>query len=101
MGRAGGAGPADPALHRRVRDAAGAATPERGPRGEQRAAEAFTGGLREVAGISAVLLAGVAILAVTLLRHVRPIGEAEPEGAPEAVSAPDHTPERTPVAASA
>jgi MFS transporter, DHA2 family, multidrug resistance protein len=65
------------------------------------AREAFTAGLHEVAGISAALLAGVAILAMTLLRHVRPIGESEPEGAPEAVSAPDHAPERTPVAASA
>jgi MFS transporter, DHA2 family, multidrug resistance protein len=39
------------------------------------AREAFTSGLNTVAAICAVLLAGVAILAVTLLRHVPPIGQ--------------------------
>jgi DHA2 family multidrug resistance protein-like MFS transporter len=38
--------------------------------------EAFTAGLHVIAGLSAVLLAGVAILTTILLRHVPPIGTA-------------------------
>lgn len=49
---------------------------------------AFTGGLHVVALVSAVLLAGVAVLIAGLLRHVPPTGQAvaeEPE--PELESA--------------
>jgi DHA2 family multidrug resistance protein-like MFS transporter len=38
------------------------------------AQEAFTSGLHAIAAVSAVLLAGVAVLIAVLLRHVRPIG---------------------------
>jgi MFS transporter, DHA2 family, multidrug resistance protein len=48
------------------------------------AREAFTAGMHVVAAISAVLLIGVAILAATLFRDIRPIG-AEPEPAKETV----------------
>ncbi len=41
------------------------------------AQEAFTTGMHVVAAVSAVLLAGVAILTATLLRHVRPIGAVQ------------------------
>jgi DHA2 family multidrug resistance protein-like MFS transporter len=41
------------------------------------AREAFTSGLHIIAALSALLLAGIAILVVTMLRHVRPVGEAE------------------------
>ena len=40
------------------------------------ARDAFTSSLHVVAGASAVVLLGVAVLAVTMLRHVRPIGAA-------------------------
>ncbi len=40
---------------------------------------AFTSGLHTVAALSAILMIGVAILAVTLLRHIEPSGEAEDE----------------------
>ncbi|MDP9870294.1 MULTISPECIES: MFS transporter [Streptosporangium] len=53
------------------------------------AREAFTSGLHAVAILSAVLLAGVAILAVTLLRHVRPSAQNHPDqpgDAPEAAA---------------
>jgi DHA2 family multidrug resistance protein-like MFS transporter len=46
------------------------------------ARQAFTSGLHVVAAVSAVLLAAVAMLVVTRLRHVRPLGAAaEAEGA--------------------
>lgn len=48
------------------------------------AREAFTSGLNVVAVVSAVLLAGVAILAVTLLKHVPPTGQAEQAQAEQA-----------------
>jgi MFS transporter, DHA2 family, multidrug resistance protein len=47
------------------------------------AQEAFTSGLHAIAAISAVLLAGVAVLIAVLLRHVRPIGVPQPEGTPD------------------
>jgi DHA2 family multidrug resistance protein-like MFS transporter len=45
---------------------------------------AYTDGLHVVAAVSAVLLAGVAVLVVTLLRDVRPTGEAQPAEEAEA-----------------
>ena len=48
------------------------------------AREAFTGGLNTVAGLCAVLLAGVALLSARLLRHVPPSGEAAADGEPAA-----------------
>jgi MFS transporter, DHA2 family, multidrug resistance protein len=42
------------------------------------ARDAFTGGLHAVAAVSAVLLAGIALLIVTTLRHLPPIGRANP-----------------------
>ncbi|MCZ0983653.1 hypothetical protein O1L60_43535 [Streptomyces diastatochromogenes] len=62
------------------------------------AQEAFTGSLHVVTGIGAVLLAAVALLIVTKLRHVPPVGqeapaaEDAPETAPEA-SADERRPE--------
>jgi MFS transporter, DHA2 family, multidrug resistance protein len=64
---------------------AGAVTAARGLPDETAAAllrpafEAFTGGMHVVAAISAVLLAGVAIMIVRLLRHVPPVGQAVPD----------------------
>jgi MFS transporter, DHA2 family, multidrug resistance protein len=53
------------------------------------AQEAFTSGLHAIAAISAVLLAGVAVLIAVLLRHVRPIGAPQPDAAqPEGTSDP-------------
>ncbi|MFH8385283.1 MFS transporter [Kitasatospora sp. NPDC018058] len=46
--------------------------------------EAFTSSLHVVTGIGAVLLAGVAILVATMLKHVPPVGQETPGGAPEA-----------------
>lgn len=40
--------------------------------------DAFTSGLHAVAGISAALLAGIAILVLTMLRHVPPFAAAAP-----------------------
>jgi DHA2 family multidrug resistance protein-like MFS transporter len=42
------------------------------------AREAFTSGIHTIAATSAVLLAGIAILIATRLRHVPPIGQAAP-----------------------
>jgi DHA2 family multidrug resistance protein-like MFS transporter len=47
------------------------------------AREAFTSGMHAAALVSAVVLLGVAVLAVTMLRHVRPIGAPELEPAAE------------------
>src|SRR6266540_1174845 len=50
------------------------------------ARDAFTGGLHAAASVSAVLLAGIALLIVTTLRQLPPIGHAQPdprEQAPE------------------
>jgi DHA2 family multidrug resistance protein-like MFS transporter len=44
------------------------------------AREAFTNGMHVAAGVSAVLLLGVAVLVVTALRNVRPSGEITTEG---------------------
>jgi DHA2 family multidrug resistance protein-like MFS transporter len=44
------------------------------------AREAFTNGMHVAAGLSAVLLLGVAVLVVTALRNVRPSGEITTEG---------------------
>lgn len=52
------------------------------------AREAFTSGMHITAAISAVLLIGVAVLTVSLLRHVRPSGEAQPDQAYQADSIP-------------
>jgi MFS transporter, DHA2 family, multidrug resistance protein len=74
--------------------AAGALPAELGVALLDAAREAFTSGMHVVAAVSAVLLVGVAVLVATLLRHVRPIGEAEPDqpdqpgGVPAAASAP-------------
>jgi MFS transporter, DHA2 family, multidrug resistance protein len=74
--------------------AAGALPAELGVALLDAAREAFTSGMHVVAAVSAVLLAGVAVLVATLLRHVRPIGEAGPDqpdqpgGVPSAASAP-------------
>jgi MFS transporter, DHA2 family, multidrug resistance protein len=43
------------------------------------ARDAFTGGLHAVAAVSAVLLAGIALLIVSTLRHLPPIGHANPD----------------------
>ncbi|ALC83042.1 MULTISPECIES: MFS transporter [Bacillus] len=43
------------------------------------AREAFASGMNTVATISAILLIGVAVFAVTLLRHIRPSGETQQE----------------------
>jgi DHA2 family multidrug resistance protein-like MFS transporter len=45
------------------------------------AREAFTSELHAVAGVSAAVLAGVALLVVTMLRHVPAIGTAHPDRA--------------------
>jgi len=74
--------------------AAGALPAELGVALLDAAREAFTSGMHVVAAVSAVLLVGVAVLVATLLRHVRPIGEAGPDqpdqpgGVPAAASAP-------------
>ncbi len=47
------------------------------------AREAFTTGMNTVAGISAALVAAVAVLAVVVLRHVPPTGSAEAGAEPE------------------
>jgi DHA2 family multidrug resistance protein-like MFS transporter len=66
------------------------------------AREAFTAGLHTVAAISAVLFVGVAIFVVTLLRHIRPTGQPQPDQAEEADSTPaavpgaDHNPAEDP-----
>jgi DHA2 family multidrug resistance protein-like MFS transporter len=39
------------------------------------AREAFTSGMHAAALVSAVILLGIAVLAVTMLRHVRPLAE--------------------------
>jgi DHA2 family multidrug resistance protein-like MFS transporter len=57
------------------------------------AREAFTSGMHAAAVASAIVLLGVAVLAVTMLRHVRPTGAVQPS--PSA-----STPEPVPVAAS-
>jgi hypothetical protein len=44
------------------------------------AREAFTAELHAVAAVSAAVLAGIAVLIVTTLRNVRPIGQGGPEG---------------------
>ncbi|MFD6183031.1 MFS transporter [Streptomyces goshikiensis] len=49
--------------------------------------EAFTNSLHTVTGIGAVLLAGIAILIATKLRHVPPIGQNAPEAAPQTAPA--------------
>jgi len=43
------------------------------------AREAFTSGMHAAALVSAVVLLGVAVLAVSMLRHVRPLAEPQPE----------------------
>ncbi|WP_433241269.1 MFS transporter [Streptosporangium sp. CA-135522] len=62
--------------------------------------QAFAGALNTVTAIGAVLLAGVAVLIATMLRHVPPIGQAEPaaDGGSEQVS--DGAEAAAPVAAS-
>ncbi|QVJ02391.1 MFS transporter [Nocardiopsis eucommiae] len=45
------------------------------------AQEAFTQGMNVAAGVSAALLVVVAILTTTLMRHIPPIGDAEPDDA--------------------
>jgi DHA2 family multidrug resistance protein-like MFS transporter len=57
------------------------------------AREAFTSGMHAAAIASAIVLLGVTVLAVTMLRHVRPIGEVRPSTSASA-------PEGVPVAAS-
>jgi DHA2 family multidrug resistance protein-like MFS transporter len=59
----------------------------RGQIGTSTPAEAFTSGMHAAAIASAVVLLGVAILAVTMLRHVRPLGEAQSEPQPENIAA--------------
>ena len=55
---------------------------------------AFTDGLHLVAAISAALLAAVAVLVLATLRHLPPIGHAQPDGslaaAPATAANPDH-----------
>jgi len=50
----------------------------------QAAREAFTTGLQLVASFNAVLLVALAVLTVTVLRHIRPLGHDDPEAAPAA-----------------
>jgi MFS transporter, DHA2 family, multidrug resistance protein len=51
--------------------------------------EAFTAELHAVAAVSAAVLAGIAVLIVTTLRNVRPIGQGEPEGVQAGVTGAD------------
>ncbi|GAA3926814.1 MFS transporter [Actinomadura viridis] len=53
---------------------------------------AFTTGLHTVALLSAVALAGMAVLIAVMLRHVPPIGASEPKERPESGSEPDSEP---------
>ncbi|WP_158883252.1 MFS transporter [Amycolatopsis anabasis] len=46
------------------------------------AREAFTSGMQVTVAVSAVIVAGVAVLAATLLRNIRPTGEPAPEPEP-------------------
>ena len=55
------------------------------------AREAFTSGMHAAAIVSAVVVLGVAILALTMLRHVRPLGETQP-APPDAIPAPEPVP---------
>ncbi|MGX7827306.1 MFS transporter [Actinokineospora sp. 24-640] len=48
------------------------------------AREAFTSGMHTVAYISAVVMAGVAVLVLTKLRHVRPLGQQSKAGSDKA-----------------
>ncbi|MFF8867298.1 MFS transporter [Streptomyces sp. NPDC015139] len=60
------------------------------------AAEAFTGALHTVVGLTAVLLTGVAVLVAVVLRHVPPLGAASPDASGAAgadAGAADGTPE--------
>jgi DHA2 family multidrug resistance protein-like MFS transporter len=52
------------------------------------ARDAFTGGLHAAASVSAVLLAGIALLIVTTLRQLPPIGHAQPDPREEAPATP-------------
>jgi DHA2 family multidrug resistance protein-like MFS transporter len=82
--------------------AAGALPAELGVALLDAAREAFTSGMHVVAAVSAVLLVGVAVLVATLLRHVRPIGEAGPDqpGAlPADPAAADRAPREAPAPA--
>jgi MFS transporter, DHA2 family, multidrug resistance protein len=58
------------------------------------AREAFTSGLHAVAAVAALVLAGVAILILATLRHLPPLGHAQPDGslgaAPATATNPDH-----------
>ncbi|MEN3539937.1 MFS transporter [Microbispora sp. ZYX-F-249] len=47
------------------------------------AREAFTSGLHTIAAIGAVLLAAVAVLIATVLRHVPPVGQEDKAGTPD------------------
>src|SRR5439155_16104824 len=48
--------------------------------------DAFTSGMHVVAALSAVILLGVAVLALTLLSHIGPIGATASEGRVDRVS---------------
>ena len=67
------------------------------------AREAFTTGLNTAAGVSTVLFVALAILVVILLRHLRPIGETQPDQAdriPASAPVADHDPTEAPMQAS-
>ena len=53
------------------------------------ARQAFTSGLHVTAGISAAVAAGIAVLAMVLLRGVRPTSQAAPAGQPATATEPD------------
>jgi len=81
------------------------------------AREAFTSGLHTVAVVAAILLSGVAVLIVTGLRHLPPIGQTQPDqpdqdqtpgqangipaSTPTTVPDPDHKHEEVPTQLSA
>jgi DHA2 family multidrug resistance protein-like MFS transporter len=53
------------------------------------ARDAFTGGLHAVAAVSAVVLAGIAVLIVTTLRDLPPLGQPDPGQTPDQASQAD------------
>lgn len=76
------------ASHAAARDSLACATAAAGSLPDQLAEallavarEAFTSGLHAVAAVAALVLVGVAILILATLRHLAPIGQAQPDAA--------------------
>ena len=83
------------AAHESLAGATAAAADLSGPLGIElltAAREAFVGGMHAVAIVSAFIVLGVALLALTVLRHVRPIGEAQTHQPDEAAGMPATSP---------